>query len=104
MKPVVPTTAWTPCSAHHIRFVARRGDHGEVDRHLGPGIAQRLGLGRDLEVLVDAVHLAQVDAGVERVDGGHQLEVGIVAHRLAHGGAHPPARTEHSHAHHGARP
>ena len=42
-KPVVPTTACTPWSAHQREVVAGGVDDGEVDRHLGTGVGQRVG-------------------------------------------------------------
>ncbi len=104
MNPVVPTTACTPLFREPDEVLPGGVDLGEVDRHLGAGLVQCLGPGGHLQVLVDPGHLAQVDAGVERIDRRDELELGIVAHRLAHGRAHPATGAEHSYAHHGARP
>ena len=94
VKPVVPTTAWRPCSAAKARLLARGVGDGEVDDHLGAGLHQRLGGGRHLEVRVDVGDPAQVDAGVQRVDRGDELEVGVGLDGLAHGAAHAPCRAE----------
>ena len=44
--------------------------------------------------------LTEIDARVERVDRGDELEAGRVEHRLAHGRAHPPAGSEDPDANH----
>ena len=75
-----------------------RVDLGEVDDHLDAGLEQRLGVGRHLERQVEPGDLAQVEPGVVRVDGGHQLELGVVGHRPAHGATHAPACAEHTDA------
>jgi hypothetical protein len=43
-----------------------------------------------------AVHaeLAEIDPGVERIDGGDELESGRVEYGSAHGGTHLPRGTE----------
>ncbi len=75
-------------------------DHGEVDRDLGAGVGQGNGIGGDLQARGVDADLAQVDARVQRIDRGDQLEPGIVEHRLAHGGAHAPGRAEHADSDH----
>ena len=40
--------------------------------------------------------LPEVDAGVQRVDRGHELELGVVEHRPADRGAHAARRAEHT--------
>ena len=93
---MVPTTAWRPCSAAKARFCARRLGDGEVDDDLGARVDERLGRRRHLEVRVDVGHPAQVDARVERVDRGDELEVGVALDGLAHGAAHAAGRAEHA--------
>ncbi len=48
LKPVVPTTACTPFSAHHRKFVAGRFGDREVDRDLRSRGRQRAGLAGDV--------------------------------------------------------
>ena len=76
------------------QVLAGRVDLGEVDGHVDPGIEHRLGAGRHLQGQVDADHLAQVEPGVERIDGHGQLELGVVRDGLAHRGAHASACPE----------
>jgi hypothetical protein len=45
--------------------------------------------------------LVEVDAGVVRVDGGDELELGVVDDGLADGPAHAPTGSEHTDADHG---
>ena len=80
--------------------VAGGVDHGEVDRDLGAGVGERVGAGATSAGRAVDAELAQVDARVMRVDGGDELELGVVEHRLAHRGAHAPACAEHTDSDH----
>ena len=95
MKPVVPTTAWMPCSAANARLLAGRLEVGEVDDDLGAGVDERGGVGGDVQVAVDAGGVTEVETGVQRVDRGDELELGVAEDGLAHGGAHAACRAEH---------
>ena len=91
VKPVVPTTAWTPCAATPAKVLARRAHHGEVDADLGVRLGQRVG------TLAD--HHVRTGHGlprVMRVHRGHELAVRSFEHRLTHRGAHATTRAEHS--------
>ena len=102
MKPVVPTTAWTPCSAHQRRFSRAASTWVKSTATSAPASLERRGVGRDLEVgLSTPGDLPQVEAGVVRVDGGDQLEVGVGRDGPAHRGAHPAAGPEDPDAQHG---
>ena len=103
MKPVVPTTAWMPCSAANARFSRAASRCGEVDDDLGPGVDEGRRVRRDVQVAVDPSRVAQVEPGVQRIDRGDELELGVAEHRLAHGGAHAARRAEHPDLDHGAR-
>ena len=46
VKPVVPTTAWTPCAAHQARFARAAVQHREVDGDLRSGLVQCGGVRR----------------------------------------------------------
>ena len=50
---------------------------------------------------VDVGHAAQVDAGVQRVDRGDELELGVGLDGLAHRAAHAARRAEDAHLGHG---
>src|SRR5207247_704187 len=84
--------------------LARRVDHGEVDRDLRIRILQHARLGGDLEMRVVHAELIQVDARVERIHRGDELEVGRVEHSPTDGRTHPPARSEDPDANHPAAP
>ena len=72
--------------------LARGVDHGEVDRDLARRRrASALGLRRDLDLRAVHAELTEVDARVQRVDRGDELEPGRVEHGAAHRGAHAPA-------------
>src|SRR5581483_4460772 len=82
-----------------------RLQHGEVDHHLNAGVGQPLVVGADHEAgHVEADRLAEVKAGVVRIDGGDQVELGVVddhlADRRAHaaGGAEDPDPDGHGEA------
>ena len=60
------------------------------------GVEQRLGVGDDLEVATSTpATWRRSSPAWMRVDGGHQLEVGVGDHGPAHRAAHAPARPEH---------
>ena len=76
--------------------LAGRVDHREVDRDLGARRrAARSPSADDLDLGAVHAELAEIDARVQRVDRGDELETGRVEHRLAHGRAHPSRRSEH---------
>ena len=75
-SPVVPITAWTPWAAHHAAFGLGRAGDGEVDGDLGARLGQRARLGGDRDALDDL-------AGVGRIDGGDQLQLGVGGDRGA---------------------
>ena len=95
MKPVVPTTAWTPFDAAQARFSVRCVEMGEVDHDVRLGLAERLGVGQHEQVQVEPGHLTQVQAVVVRVGGRDELEVGISRNRRADRAPHAPACAEH---------
>ena len=79
---------------------AGRVEVGEVDRDLGAGLGQRIGIGRhDQPGHVDADRFPQVGSGLLGVDRRHQLELGIGGHGLAHGCAHAARRPEDTDSH-----
>ena len=83
--------------------LARGLEHGEVDRDLGPGVGERVRDTQDLQTGCGDAELGEVDPDVERVDGGDEVELGIVEHRLADGLAHAATGAEHAHSGHAAR-
>src|SRR5262249_40382892 len=60
------------------------GGDGEVDDDVDVGCRQSLQLAPDEHAAGDDV------AAVVRVDGGHEVEVGVAGHRLAHRAPHAP--------------
>ncbi len=77
--PVVPTTAVDPVRGAPPHVLRRHVGHREVDGHLGAGALEVARRRRDLESgRVGARHLAEIDPGQGRIDGGHQLEIGIL--------------------------
>jgi hypothetical protein len=80
---------------HPGQVLPRRLHVGEVDHHLRAGVGERLRARGEPEVGVHLGDLAQVEPGVVGIDGSHELELGVVGHRLADRGAHPSRRTEH---------
>ena len=75
-------------------------DHGEVDHDLGLGVGERVEMRRDLHAGRVDTELAEVDARVQRVDRGDELELGVVEHRATDRRAHAPCRSHHTHANH----
>jgi hypothetical protein len=77
-----------------------RVEDREVDCHLGVGVAQRLWARGHLEAGPVDPHLVEVDAGVMRVDRGHELELGIVDDGLADVLTHSPTGPENADSDH----
>ena len=102
VSPVVPDHGVHAVGGQPGQVGPGRLDLGEVHGHVHARVEQRLGSGGHRQVQVHPGDLAQIEAHVERVDHGHQLEVGIGHHRPAHLGAHPAAGAEDAHSHHGA--
>ena len=73
LNPVVPTTACTPFSAHQREVLAGGVDHREVDRNLRARVEQRARARRDLDLRAVHAELTEVDARVQRIDGGDEL-------------------------------
>ena len=98
--PVVPTTAWTPCDAHHRMCSTAASATVKSTATSAPARSSVLDVAGHLQARrSDAGHLAQVDPGQRGVDGGHQLELGVVGDGPAHLAAHPPAGAEHPDSH-----
>ena len=102
VKPVVPTTAWMPCSAAKARFSREASSTVKSTTTSAPASTSASARRRDVEVAVDLGGHAQVEAGVLRVDGRDQLELGVGDHRLAHRATHAPGRAEHPDPDHAA--
>src|SRR5918996_1579627 len=64
----------------------------EVHDNLGVDGQQRRRIGVDVHVGVDAGGVPQVEARVVRIDGAHQLELGVFGNGPAHGAPHAPSR------------
>ena len=97
LNPLVPTTACTPLSAHHVEVLARGVDHGEVDRDLGAGVEERVGARRD----VDARRRRRRAAGGRCRRGSGSTAAtssssGSSSDRAAHRRTHAPAGAEHA--------
>src|ERR1700722_908837 len=80
--------------------LARGVEHGEVNRYLRVGVSHRGRLRRHLHVGALYAELAEIDAGVLRVDRGNELEARRVDHRPAHRRAHAPCGAEYSYPNH----
>ena len=95
MKPVVPTTAWTPCAAHQRRFSRAAPTTVKSTATSTPASTSASGFADDLEVGAAHPELVEIDARVVRVDRRDELELGVVEHRPAHGRTHAPTGAEH---------
>ena len=71
-------------------------DHGEVDRDLGAGVEEHVGIRCHVDAGATDTELPEVDACVVRVDRGHELELGVVDDRAADRGTHAAAGAEHA--------
>ena len=80
--------------------LARRVDHGEVDRDLGRRVDECVRTSGDLQAGAAQPELIEIDARVVRIDRGNELELGVGVHRLADGRAHATAGTEDPDADH----
>ena len=102
-NPVVPTTACTPLSAHHARFSRAASTTVKSTATSAPASASASALARDLEAACRrSPSWRRSMPGVVRIDGGDELELGVVEHRLADRGAHAPAGAEHADSDHRA--
>ena len=90
VNPVVPTTAWTPAAAHQARFSRAAARTVKSTATSAPAAAMASAVAGDL-------HAGHRGAHVVGVDGGHQFQVGVARHRLAHRGPHAATRAEHRH-------
>jgi hypothetical protein len=86
-----------------FEVVPGRVEDREVDRHLGVGVAQCLWRCRHLEARAVEAHLVEVDTRVMRVDGGDELELGIVDDGLTHVLAHSPTGAQNANPDHEER-
>ena len=93
-KPVVPTTACTPCSAHQSRLSRAASTTVKSTATSASASTSASALRAICMLGASTPNCRRSMPGVERVDRGDELQLGIAEHRLAHGGAHASRRAE----------